>query len=419
MIFSEIFNALPPPPAPQVAVPQRMMPETLSGWGTKTKSKQVVSEETSKKIATAYRCANVLSDDIAMMPFQTYTNISNEIKRVQADGNIRNIAFLLERQPNRWMIPFIWKKTIVNWLMFWGNAYIWAPPGYYRELFILPANATYPVMDPDGNLWYSTIFPNLQQMHIPDVEIVHLMINSPDGLNGRSILTYARETLGGQLASHETRDKIAGNGLNPTAALYMSGSVDDIAREKTRRTYLGAADSGAVVFDDKVAKFETITMKPTDAQFLEQINATDVDIANFWGIPLYKINQGKQSYESNSQQDLDYLKTTLSPYLIQWEQGAWLKWLSAAEQAFMYSKFNREAILQTDAKTRASYIKEMIMSGQMTPNEGRQINDMSAFVGGDAHYIPANTGQILPDGSVKSGAPTPAGADPTTSGGQQ
>ena len=83
MIFSEIYNALTPPPAPQVAVPQRMMPETLSGWGTKTKSKQVVSEETSKKIATAYRCANVLSDDIATMPFQTYTNINDEIKRVQ------------------------------------------------------------------------------------------------------------------------------------------------------------------------------------------------------------------------------------------------------------------------------------------------------------------------------------------------
>jgi len=416
MIFSEIFNALTPPPAPPAAVPRRLMPDTLSGWGQTTKAKQVVSEETTKRVATAYRCANVLSDDIATMPFQTYININDKIQRVQADVNIRNIAYLLERQPNRWMAPFIFKKTIVNWLIFWGSAYIWQPPGTWRELFILPANATYPVMDPDGNLWYTTIFPNLTQMHIPDVEMVHLMINSPDGLNGRSVLTYARETLGGQLAAHQTRDKIAGNGLNPTAALYLSGPASDDAREKTKRTYLSAADGGAVVFDDKVAKFEAITMHPNDAQFLEQINATDVDIANFFGIPLYKINQGKQSYESNAQQDLDYLKTTLNPFLIQWEQAAWLKWLSQAEQPFTYCKFNREAILQTDAKTRASYIKEMIMSGQMTPNEGRQINDMSAFEGGDAHYIPANTGQILPDGSVKSGAATPVAADPTPGG---
>jgi HK97 family phage portal protein len=164
------------------------------------------------------------------------------------------------------------------------------------------------------------------------------------------------------------------------------------------------------VFDDKVSKFESITLKPTDAQFLETINATDAEIANFFGVPLYKLNQGKQSYDSNAQQDLDYLKSTLNPYLVQWEQAARLKWLSYPEQALTYFRFIRESLLQTDAKTRAEYLEKMILSGQMSPNEARRINDMSAYDGGDSYYIPANTGQILPDGSIKSGAPTPAPA---------
>jgi HK97 family phage portal protein len=413
MIFSEIFNALNPPPAPQVAIPMRLQTEMISGWGQTTKSGQIVSAETAKTIATAYRCGNVLSDDIAIMPMQTYRNLSGQIERVAADGNIRNTAYLLEREPNRWMTPFIWKKTIILWLIYWGNAYIWAPPGPYQEFFILPASATYPVIDQDGNKWYSTIFPNFSQEYIPEVEMVHLMINSFNGLNGRSVLTYARETLGGQLGAHQTRDKIQGNGLNPTAAIYVNGELEKEAREKLRRVYLdavsGPANAGGVaIFDNKITKFEAVTMNPTDAQFLENIAATDVDIANFYGVPLYKLNLGKQSYESNAQQDIDYLKTTLNPYLIQWEQAAWLKWLRAAEQPFSYFKFNRESVLQTDAKTRADYLEKMILSGQMTPNEARQVNDTSAYPGGDAHYLPANTGQILPDGSIKSGAPTPS-----------
>lgn len=422
-LISGIRNAITPPPPPPMAVPQRMYTsDMISGWGATTKAGQVVSAETAKKIATAYRCGNVLSDDIATMPFQTYRSLNNQIEQVAADGDIRNIAYLLERQPNRWMTPFIWKKTIINWLIYWGNAYIWQPLGPYRELFILPAWSTFPVMDPNGNLYYSTIFPNFEQNYIPDVEMVHLMINSPDGINGRSMLAYARETFGGQLGAHETRDKISGSGLNPTAAIWINGEVNEEARNKLRRSYLdavtGSANAGgAVIFDNKIVKFEPVTINPTDAQFLESIAATDVDIANFFGVPLYKINQGKQSYESNGQQDLDYMKTTLNPFLVQWEQAAWLKWLSASEQPMMYMKFNRTAILQTDAKTRAEYLEKQILSGQLTPNEARQVNDMSAFEGGDAHYLPANIGTILADGSIKAGAPTPV--DPNAVGGKQ
>jgi len=157
------------------------------------------------------------------------------------------------------------------------------------------------------------------------------------------------------------------------------------------------------VMDAKISKFEVITMKPVDAQFLESINATDVQIANFFGMPAYKLNMGKQSYESNEQQDLDYLKTTLDPYLVQWEQAAALRWLSETEQNYTYFRFNRDVILRTDAKTRTTILKDKILSGQLTPNEGRQIEDMPAYEGGDAHYIPSNMALVGPDGALIGG----------------
>ena len=150
-------------------------------------------------------------------------------------------------------------------------------------------------------------------------------------------------------------------------------------------------------------------MKPVDAQFLESISENDVEIANFFGVPQYKLNAGKQSYESNAQQDLDYLKTTLDPYLVQWEEEAKLKWLRTDEQLNTYFRFNRDAILRTDAKTRAEITSKRIQSGVLTPNEGRQIEDLSGYPGGDLHLVPANMAVVNADGTVSAiSKPVPA-----------
>jgi HK97 family phage portal protein len=392
-------------PAPPAEVTPKIYPNFGSPFGIYTDSGIRVTAEVSKRIASAYRCGNILSDDIASMPFQLFQKSGRMIEQVAPNSIIRNMAYLVEVQPNRWMTPFIFKKTVIDWLIWWGNAYIWEPPQSFRELFILPADKTYPVFDDSGNLWYKTTTPNGDEKVIPWVEVTHLMINSKDGLVGRSVISFAADTMGRQLGAHETQNKITGTGLNPAAVLWVDGSLSPEARKKVKDEYSaqirGSSNAGGVaVFDNKIAKFEPVTMKPSDAQFLETINATDAEIANFFGMPLYKLNMGKQSYQSNEQQNLDYLRTTLNPYLVQWEQVARIRWLKKEEQERMYFRFIREAILQTDAKTRAEVMKHRITTGQMTPNEARQIEDLSAYPGGDAYYFPSNMAVIQPDGSL-------------------
>ena len=395
---------------PRAAAPltPAVFPEySISSGGMAINSGKRVTPETAKSLATAYRCGNILSDDIAQMPLQVFRKNGRTIEQVAPDGMMRNLAYLLEVQPNRRTTPFILKKTLVQWLLYWGNAYVWQP-AQARELYVLMADRTWPAFDLDGNLWYQTLFPDGSLETLPAVEVAHVMINSTDGVEGRSVLTYACETMGRQLGAHETQDRIQGNGLNPAAVLWVNGDINSEARAKLKATYsreIGGSENGGglAVFDNKIVKFEPVSLKPVDAQFLESIQATDVDIANFFGMPLYKLNQGKQSYESNSQQDLDYIKTTLNPYLVQIEQEARLKWLSRAEQGNTYLRFIREALLQTDAKTRSEYLERQVLSGQMTPNEARQVNDMSAYPGGDGHYIPANMALVGADGALQTG----------------
>jgi HK97 family phage portal protein len=364
-----------------------------------TKANQYVSPETSKRVAAVYRCANGISDDVANMPLQMFRRANGKTEKITPDAVTRNMAYLLEVSPNRWMTPFIMKKTCMQWLMFWGNALIWKPLKSPLELFILPSNMTWPKMDPNGDLWYEVMFPNGQKKYIPQVEVMHSMINSTNGIWGKSVLEYARETIGLRMGMSETQNSIQGQGLNPSAYVQVNASLDKAGREKYREAYSeiisGSENAGNLaVFDNKVVKFEPITMKLTDAQFLESENATDRDIANFFKYPEYKLNMGKQSYESNDQQDLDYLKSTLDPYLVQWEQAARLRWLSEAEQNDNYFKFIRESILRTDAKKRAEIHAIQIGSGMLQPNEAREHEDLNGYPDGDKFWMTRNNAEI-------------------------
>jgi len=381
-----------------------IMPELIDNLEYPTISGQNVTVETSKNVATAYRCINILSDDLAKMPLQTFVSrLPGQIDRVRPTNRPTNIAWLLEISPNRWMTPFVLKKTIMQWLVCWGNTYVWKPPrlgGQREELFILNANTTSPLYDiKTGEIWYQTRFASGEMKYLPYNEVMHLLINSTDGINGRSVITYARETLGRQMGAYETQGRFYAQGMNPSGVMYMKGDLNKEAREKVRDTFqaaLGGTSNayGLAVMDEKVSKFEPITMKPVDVQFLESIQENDLEIANYFGVPLYKLDRGKQSYASNEQSNLDYLSTTLDPYLVQFEQTAMLQWLSEEEQNYVYLRFNRDVLLRTDAKTRSEYLEKNILSGQMTPNEARQINDLPAYEGGDDHYIPMNMGKV-------------------------
>jgi HK97 family phage portal protein len=158
------------------------------------------------------------------------------------------------------------------------------------------------------------------------------------------------------------------------------------------------------ILDNKVSKFEPVTMQPKDIQFLELLRDNDIAIMNFYGVPAYKLNTGKQAYNSNEQQNLDYLSSTLDPYLVQIEESARLKWISVQEQSTTFFRFERSALFRTDAKSRGEYLNAAIQNGRMTPNQAIQIEDRpkNSNPAADLLYMPAN---IQPMGAAaKQGA---------------
>ena len=256
-----------------------------------------ITVETAKKLSTVYRCMNILSDDIAALPFQQFEKLERGSRRIRPDGDSRNVAYLIEIEPNRWQTPFVFKKRLILDLLSMGNAYVWRPVSSYPELFQLEAGKVRPVFDKRGNRYYQVLFDNGETKDIPDPEILHLMIN-PDkkGVYGRSVLGYAQDTINRQIGANNSRNTLMGNGLLPTAILKVNGSIGEEARQKVKDSYLKSAKDGVLVQDNAIIDFKQITMNATDVQFLESIQATETEIANYFGLPQYKLNLGKQSF---------------------------------------------------------------------------------------------------------------------------
>ena len=373
-------------------------PDYAPSYGYATESGERVTIAASQTIATAYRAKNIISDDVAKMPLQMLRRVGRRIEQVQPDPIARNMAYLLGISPNVWgWTPFLFKKANIEWLLFYGNTYIWSPIVGPRQLLILPADRTVPVFDTDGNLWYRHTFShNNTPVYIPSVEILHMLIN-PDstGFIGRGVITFARETFGRQLAARKTQGKFFSQGFLPAAYVQMAGELNSDARKKIRQAYeeqMSGAENvyRLAVLDSRVTKFEPINIQLKDAQFLESIDANDRDICNFFGLPEHMLNRGKEAYNSNEQKYIEYLNGTLDSYLVPWEEAARIRWLSRNEQINTYFRFVRESLLRMDSKTRGESFSTRIQSGMMTPNEAREKEDMSAYDGGDQFYMPAN-----------------------------
>jgi len=372
-------------------------PDYAPSYGYSTNSGERVTVMGSQSIATAYRAKNIISDDVAKMPFQVIQRIGRNIQQVAPDPVTRNIAYLLQVSPNIWgWTPFQFKKASIEWLLFYGNNYIWSPVTGPRQLLILPADKTLPVFDLDGNLWYRHIFSNGIPVYISAVEILHLMIN-PDstGFIGRGVITFARETFGRQLAAHKTQSNLYSSGFMPAAYIQMLGELSPEARAKVRQAYeesLSGKDNAyrLAVFDNKITKFEPINIQLKDAQFLESIDANDRDICNFFGLPEHMLNRGKEAYNSNEQKYIEYFQGTLDAYLVPWEEAARIRWLSREEQMNTYFKFIRESLLRMDSKARGDSMAVRIQNGMMTPNEAREKDDMGAYPDGDSYYMASN-----------------------------
>ena len=95
------------------------------------------------------------------------------------------------------------------------------------------------------------------------------------------------------------------------------------------------------------------------------------------------LQTGKESYDSNAQQRVDYVTDTLIPYVTQWEQENTYKLLTKDQkQTGCYLHGNVSVLLRGDDVSRSNFYQKMIQNGIYNPDECRALEERNAIPGG-------------------------------------
>ena len=138
-------------------------------------------------------------------------------------------------------------------------------------------------------------------------------------------------------------------------------------------------------------KYTPISISPEQAQFLETRKFQINEIARIFRIPPHMVGDlEKSSFSNIEQQSLEFVKYTLDPWVIRWEQSLMRSLLSNDEKKEYFIKFNLEGLLRGDYESRMKGYSIGRQNGWMSANDIRELENLDRISredGGDLYLV--------------------------------
>ena len=365
-----------------------------------------VNERTSMQMTAVYSCVRILSEAVASLPLNVFRYTGNGGKEKAFDHPLYR---LLHDEPNPEMSSFIFRETLMTHLLLWGNAYAQIIRNGKGEVIAL-----YPLMpdrmtvDRDGNgrLYYkyrksNDDAPTMESgvVNLAPSDVLHVPGLGFDGLVGYSPIAMAKNAIGLAIAAEEYGSKFYANGAAPSGVLEHPGTLKDPARvrDSWNSTFGGSSNSHKVAVLEEGMKYTPISISPNEAQFLETRKFQINEIARIFRVPPHMVGDlEKSSFSNIEQQSLEFVKYTLDPWVVRWEQALYRTLLSEEEKKTLFFKFNVEGLLRGDYASRMNGYATARQNGWMSANDIRELEDLDripAELGGDLYLV---NGNMLP-----------------------
>ena len=378
-IFSELFKSRDKPTNSYDS------PSYTYFFGRSNAGKRVTDRTALQHIAV-YACVRVLSEAIAQLPLHVYKYNDKGKERVPQHP----LYFLLHDQPNPEMTSFVFRETLMSHLLIYGNAYaqiIRNGRGDVLGLYPLMPDKMKVDRDEKNRLIYiysryDEANPNLKEQG--DIvlyadEVLHIPGLGFDGLVGYSPIALAKNAIGISIACEEYGASFFGNGASPSGVLEHPGVIKnpERVRDAWQRAY-GGRNAHKVAVLEEGMKFTPIAIPNNEAQFLETRKFQIEEIARMYRVPLHMIGDLDHATFSNVEHlSLDFVKYSLDPWIVRWEQSLQKALLSDSEKGQYFVKFNVDGLLRGDYAPRMQGYATARQNGWMSANDIRELEDMN------------------------------------------
>ena len=380
-----------------------------------TSSGRPVTERSAMQMTAVYSCVRILAEAIAGLPLHVYQQSSDGAKVKALDHPLYR---LLHDAPNPEMTSLVFRETLMTHLLLWGNAFAQVIRNGRDEvigLYPLMPNRMTVGRDEAGRLYYEyqrtwdEPTGRFETVTLAARDMLHIPRLGFDGQVGYSPIAMAKNAIGLAQATEDYGASFFANGAAPGGVLEHPGTIKDPARvrESWQSTFGGARNGNKIAVLEESMKYTPISVSPEQAQFLETRKFQINEIARIFRIPPHMIGDlEKSSFSNIEQQSLEFVKYTLGPWVIRFEQAITKTLLSPHEKPQIYVKFNLGGLPRGDYKSRMDGYAVARQNGWMSANDIRELENLdriSIEAGGDLYLV---NGNMLPLGLAGAYAQT-------------
>ena len=369
----------------------------------RTTSGKTVNERTALQTTAVYACVRILSETIASLPLHVYRYIEGG----KTKDTEHALYTILHDEPNPDMTSFVFRETLMSHLLIWGNAYsqiLRDRSGQVIGLYPLLPDQMSVHRSEKGKLYYvynryEEDNPNFQEkgsIVLSQEEVLHIPGLGFDGLIGYSPIALSKNAVGMTLACEEYGASFFGNGANPGGVLEHPGILKDPAkvRDSWNAVYQGTRNAHKVAVLEEGMSYKQIGIPPEEAQFLETRKFQINEIARLFRIPPHMVGDlEKSSFSNIEQQSLEFVKYTLDPWVVRFEQALKKSLLLPEEKKTHFIKFNVDGLLRGDYQSRMNGYAIGRQNGWLSTNDIRELEELNPIPpeeGGDLYLINGN-----------------------------
>lgn len=364
--------------------------------GNKSKVGMHINEEMAIRVMAVYVCINLIANAIACFPKPVFKN--DKKARGHPLWNLLNYA----ANPEMTAFDF-WKCIMVNALISRGGfaeivtdvngdiTGLWPIPGQYVTLD----------RDKQKNLIIHVCAPDGQYYTLGPGQFFYLKGFTKDGLNTYLPITIAREAMGLSVALEQFGEEFFSNGANAGGIVEYPGEMTDTAFERYKSSFhekfQGLGKSNRIIFLEQGIKYTQLTVPPNSGQFLESRKFQTIEVCRFFSVPPHKAFEYENvNYNTAEQANIEFVQTTLTPWVVSIEQVIWLYLFTPSEKKRMYMKSTMNALLRGDFQTRMNGYHMMRQDGVFTANNILELEDMETLTEEQGGNLLLCNGNMIP-----------------------
>lgn len=341
------------------------------------------SQQNALQLSTVFRCINIISESIAVLPLGVYTK-----NGVRVDHNIDYVF----RDSDNKLTKFEMIKQMVQSVLIKGNGFIHITrntDGTVKKLRWLESCDVNIFYSKENNTLYYTVPVLFNNKKIEPVNMIHLKMFSHDGINGVSILNIGSKALRLGTTLENNAYNFFSNGCNLSGVLSVASSltpqqIKDI-HKAWDESYVNG--SGVAVLQGNM-NYQSVSNSAKDNELLSSREYTVKDICRWFGVSPVLLGLSGSTYTSLEQAQTDFVLHTLLPWVEAIEEEFTKKLLLPSEQKSMEIVLDENYLLRMDKNTEANYYSTMVNNGLFTRNEARGRLGLQPVEGGDELLIP-------------------------------